>query len=182
VQDVGPVTITGLTVDGSSNNCAPPVNVDGIAYLSNSGTAFGKVTNSSVRNTSNNVSCSQPGNAIYAEGGSSNPLNVQGNTVRGFSGNGISFASNQVGTILTNAFVGGTTGIVLNSPGAGVKATGISVSAGGSGITLTSATSATVQTNTINGTGTSLTLNESGGGGSNIATNNRLNDATCRNL
>jgi hypothetical protein len=69
----------------------------GIAYLSNSGTAFGKVTNSSVRNTSNNVSCSQPGNAIYAEGGSSNPLNVQGNTVRGFSGNGISFASNQVG-------------------------------------------------------------------------------------
>ncbi|HKB99082.1 MAG TPA: NosD domain-containing protein [Terriglobales bacterium] len=179
VQDVGPVTITGLTVDGSSNNCPPPVNVDGIAYLSNSGTAFGKVTNSSVRNTSNNVSCSQPGNAIYAEGGSSNPLNVQGNTVRGFSGNGISFASNQVGTILSNTIVGGTTGIVLNSTGIGVKATGNSVSAGGSGITLTSATSATVQTNTINGTGTALTLDESGGGGSNIVTNNRVNDATC---
>ena len=45
------MTITGLTVDVSSNNCAPPVNVDGIVYLSNSGPAFGKVTNSSVRNT-----------------------------------------------------------------------------------------------------------------------------------
>jgi Periplasmic copper-binding protein (NosD) len=179
VQDVGPVTINGLTVDGSSNNCPPPGNVDGIAYLSNSGTAFGKVTNSSVRNTSNNVSCSAPGNAIYGEGGSSNPLTVQGNTVRGFSGNGISFVSNQTGTILSNTIVGGTTGIVLNSTPTGVKATGNNVSAGGSGITLTSANSATVQTNTITGTGTALTLNESGGGGGNIVTKNLVNDATC---
>jgi Periplasmic copper-binding protein (NosD) len=179
VQDVGPVTISGLTVDGSSASCPPAGNVDGIAYLSNTGTAFGKVTNSSVRNTSNNNFCAQPGNAIYAEGGSSSPLTVLGNTARGFSGSGVSFVSNQLGTIQTNTIAGGVSGIMLNSAGASVKVTGNNVTSSASGITLTSATSATVQTNSISGTGTALTLNESGGGGSNNVTKNTVNDAAC---
>ena len=178
VQDVGSVTITDLIVDGASSICPPPGNVDGIAFLSNLGTAYGKVTNSSVRNTSNNSSCSQPGNAIYAEGGASSSVTVQGNAVRGFSGDGISFVSNQVGSILTNTINGGAAGIALSSAGANVKVTSNNVSSS-VGITLTSASSATVQTNTITGTTTALRLNESGGGGANIVTKNTVNDASC---
>jgi hypothetical protein len=178
VQDVGPVNIVGLTVEGSTSNCAATNNVDGIAFLSNSGTAFGKVMNSSVRNTSNN-GCGQSGNAIYAEGGSSSPLNVQANAVRGFSGNGISFVSNQLGTVLGNTVSGGTTGIALESPGAAVKVTGNNVSSGNSGITLKSATGAIVQTNTLTAVGTALALDESGGGGTNNVTKNVVNDAAC---
>jgi hypothetical protein len=179
VQDVGSVTITALTVDGSSSVCPPSGNVDGIAFLSNAGTAYGKVTNSSIRNTSNNGSCSQPGNAVYAEGGSASGLTVQGNTLRGFSGEGVSFVSNQVGSILSNTITGGATGIALNATGANVKVTSNNISASGSGITLTSANTATVQTNTITGVSTALVLNETGGGGANVVTRNIVNDAAC---
>jgi hypothetical protein len=127
----------------------------------------------SVRNNSR----SQPANAIYAEGGTS-PLTVPTNTVRGFSGAGISFVSNQVGSILTNTIAGGATGIALNSAGAAVKVTSNNVNSG-SGITLTSANSATVQSNTITGKTTALSRNESGGGGSNVVTKNTVNDANC---
>jgi hypothetical protein len=180
VQDVGPVSIKNLVVDGASSSCPPPGFVDGIAYLSNTGTASGKVTNSSVRNTANNNSCSGvTGTGIFAEAGASLSLTVQGNTVHGFVGNGVVFSSNQTGAITGNTISGGPSGIVLYNPGTGVKVTLNNVNGGG-GINLQSANSAIVQTNTITGvTGTALTLNESGGGGSNNVTKNTVNDANC---
>ena len=181
VQDVGPVTIKNLIVDGTSGSCPPPGNIDGIAFLSNTGTASGKVLNSSVRNTGNGTSCMLSGNGIYAEGASSLSVAVQGNSVSGFGGNGITFAVNQAGTISGNAIHnGGSTGIALFSPGSGVKITSNNISGVNNAVTLSSASSAVVQTNIVNSaTGTAFTLNESGGGGANNVTKNTVNDANC---
>ncbi len=187
VQDAGNVTIRNLIVDGSSASCPPPGNIDGVAFLSNTGSAFGKVVSSSVRNAGNGNACLLNGNGIYAEGGSAHPLTVQGNTVYGFGGNGVTFAANQTGSILGNTINngngtsnGGQTGIALLSPGPAVKITSNIVSGGNRGISLSSASSAVVQSNTIIETnGSAFVLNESGGGGSNNVTKNTVNDATC---
>jgi Right handed beta helix region len=181
VQDVGPVTIKNLIVDGSSSVCPPPGFVDGIAFLSNTGTASGKVLNSSVRNTANDSSCSGVtlATGIFAESGSSLPLTVQGNTVHAAGSNGIIFAFGQTGTITGNTVSSSPSGIDLFNPGAAVKVTSNAVNGGNSGIGLSSASSAVVQLNTITAlTGTALSL-QSGGGGSNNVTKNTVNDANC---
>lgn len=182
VQDVGPVTIKNLVVDGSSSVCPPPGFVDGIAFLSNTGTASGKVLNSSVRNTANDSSCSGVtlATGIFAESGSTLPLTVQGNTVHGSGSNGIIFAFGQTGTITGNTVSGNPSGIDLFNPGAAVKVTSNAVNGGNNGIGLSSASGAVVQTNTITAiTGTALKLDESGGGGTNNVTRNSVNDANC---
>jgi hypothetical protein len=184
VQDVGSVTLKNLVVDGSSASCPSTSFVDGIAFLSNTGTAYGKVIDTSVRNTNSGACAGVNGTGIFAEAGASNPLTVQSNVVHGFVGNGIIFAFGQTGTIMSNTLSGGsggnTDGISLYNPGAAVKVASNAVTVIGSGISLTSASSAIVQTNTITGvTGTALSLNESGGGGSNNVTKNTVNDANC---
>jgi len=184
VQDVGPVSIKPLVVDGSSASCPCTAFADGIAFLSNTGTAYGKVTGASVRNT-NSASCPDVnGTGIFAEAGSSNPLTVQSNIVHGFVGNGVIFAFGQTGSIMGNTLAAGgapnTSGVVLYNPGAAVKVTTNAISGVNNGISLSSASSAVVQTNTITGSAsTALTLNESGGGGSNNVTKNTVNDANC---
>ena len=181
VQDVGPVIIKNLIVDGSSSVCPPPGFVDGIAFLSNTGTASGKVLSSSVRNTANDSSCSGVNaTGIFAESGSSLPIAVQGNSVHGSGGNGIIFAFGQTGTITGNTVSGGRSGITLYNPGSAVKVTSNAISGGDSGIDLSSASNAVVQLNTITAlTGNALRLNESTSGGSNNVTKNTVNDANC---
>lgn len=184
VQDVGPVSIKNLVVDGSSASCPSTAFVDGIAFLSNTGTAYGKVTYASVRNTNSGSCPGVTGTGIFAEAGSSKPLTVQANVVHGFVGNGVIFAFGQTGTITGNTLSGGTgsntSGIALYNPGAAVKVTTNAINGVNSGVNLSSASSAVVQTNTITGvTGTALELNESGGGGSNNVTKNTVNDANC---
>ena len=184
VQDVGPVTIKNLVVDGSSVNCPSPAFVDGIAFLSNTGTAFGKVTGTSVRSTNSGSCPGVTGTGIFAEAGSSKPLAVQANALHGFVGNGVIFAFGQTGTISGNTLNGGgannTDGISLYNPGTAVTVTTNNISGGSRGINLTSASSAVVQANTITGvSGTALSLNESGSGGSNNVTKNTVNDANC---
>ena len=184
VQDVGPVSIKNLVVDGSSASCPSTAFVDGIAFLSNTGTAYGKVTDTSVRNTNSGSCAGVTGSGIFAEAGSSNPLTVQANVVHGFVGNGVIFAFGQTGTITGNTLTGATgsnaNGIALYNPGAAVKVSTNAINGVNSGINLSSASSAVVQTNTITGvTGTALSLNESGGGGSNSVIKNTVNDANC---
>ena len=184
VQDVGPVTIKNLVVDGSSTSCPAPGFVDGIAFLSNTGTAFGKVVDTSVRNTNNGACTGITGTGIFAEAGSSSPLVVQSNVVHGFVGNGVIFAFGQTGAISGNTLSGGSggnvEGISLYNPGAAVKVTSNAINGVNNGVNLTSASGAVVQVNTITGTtGRALSLNESGGGGTNNVTKNTVNDANC---
>jgi hypothetical protein len=184
VQDVGPVTINNLVVDGSSASCPSTLFIDGIAFLSNTGTAYGKVIDTSVRNTNSNACSGLNATGIFAEAGSANPLMVQADTVHGFVGNGVIFAYGQTGTIISNTISGASGGnvggISLYNPGSAVKVTTNNLNGGNSGISLTSANSAVVQGNKITGiTGTALSLNESGGGGSNNVTKNTVNDANC---
>lgn len=182
VQDVGPVTIKNLIVDGSSSVCPPPGFVEGIAFLSNSATASGKILNSSVRNTANDSSCSgiQLAAGILGLGGTTLPLTVQGNAVHNPGTDGIVFVLGQTGTISGNTVSGAPSGISLIQPGSSVKVLSNAVNGGNSGIGLQSATSATVQSNTITSlTGTGLSLNESSSGGSNNVTKNTVNDANC---
>ena len=179
VQDVGPVTIKNLIVDGSTTSCPSTGFVDGIAFLSNTGTAYGKVTGTSVRNVNSN-SCSVNAIGIFGEAGASFPLTVQGNIVHSVNGNGVIFAFGQTGAITGNTLTGVSSAITLFSPGPGVKVTTNAITNTGDGIDLSSASGAIVQTNTVgSATGRALQLNESSGGGSNNVTKNTVNDANC---
>jgi hypothetical protein len=183
VQDVGPVSIKNLVVNGASASCPSTGFADGIAFLSNTGSAYGKVTGTSVRNTNSSACGGLNATAIFAEAGSANPLTVQNNIVHGFVGNGVILAFGQTGTIAGNTLTGGsgnTSGISLYNPGPAVKVTGNAINSVNSGISLTSASSAVVQTNNLGGiAGTALSLNESGGGGSNTVIKNTVNDSNC---
>lgn len=179
VQDVGPVTIKNLIIDGSSTSCPSTSFMEGIAFLSNAGTAYGKVTSTSVRNVNSN-NCSVASIGILGEAGASFPLTVQGNVVHSVNGSGVIFAFGQTGTILGNTINGANSAITLYSPGSGVKVTSNAVSNSAGGISIASASSAIVQTNTLTSlSGQALQLNESGGGGSNNVTKNTVNDANC---
>lgn len=179
VQDVGPVTIKNLIIDGSSTSCPSTNFLEGIAFLSNAGTAYGKVTGTSVRNVNSN-NCSVGSIAILGEAGGAFPLTVQSNVVHSVNGSGVIFAFGQTGTIMGNTINGANSAITLYSPGSGVKVTTNAISNSAGGVSVASATGAIVQTNTLSSiSGQALQLNESGGGGSNNVTKNTVNDANC---
>ncbi|HTS35655.1 MAG TPA: hypothetical protein VMH04_08295 [Candidatus Solibacter sp.] len=74
-QDVGPVNISGLTVDGASSSCPNGASA-GVVYLSTAAPASGKLTDSVIRNTGN--ACSNPQAAgIYGENGSAMPSRLR---------------------------------------------------------------------------------------------------------
>lgn len=180
VQDSSPVNISGLTIDGNNSGC-PSGALVGIAFLSTTNPASGKITNSVIRNVGNGCS---PGAdvGIYAqnESGSPSTLTIQSNSIHSISGGpGVIFGPNMSGTITLNTISQTNTGLMFQQAGPNVRATGNSISSTQNAINLNDASGVTAQTNTLVATsGNAISLQDNTGGGNNV-TKNTINETNC---
>ena len=180
VQDAGPVSISGLTIDGSSSLC-PNGAVVGVAFLSATNPSSGKLLNSVVRNVGNACGSSQEA-AFYGENGSgfASTVTVQGNSVHSVNGQGIMFGPNLSGTIASNTVAQTQGGIGFQNAGPTVKATGNNIILTQNAISLNSATGVIAQANKIvNTSNTAISLQDNTSGGQNNVTGNTINETNC---
>jgi hypothetical protein len=179
-QDVGPVNISGLTIDGSSSSCPSGASA-GVVFLSAANPASGKVINSVIRNTASACGAPQAA-AIYGENGSgfASTITVSGNSIHSINGQGIVLGPNQSGSVTANTINQAAGGLALQNSGPNVKATNNNISSTQNAISLNAVTGAIVQSNTVTNTSNrAISLNNNSGGGSNNVTKNTISEGAC---
>jgi hypothetical protein len=180
VQDAGPVTISGLTIDGNSSSC-PNGAVAGVVFLSTTAPTSGKLVNSVVRNTGNGCGSPQAA-AVYGENasGMASTITVGTNSIHSINGQAVIFGPNLSGLIQGNTISQVNGGISFQSAGPNLKATGNWVIGAQNAISLNSANGVTVQANNlINTSNQAISLNDNPGGGNNNVTKNNVNEGNC---